>query len=77
MQIPDADPGGQNHADSCGCGSATMLLSSNDISSGFLLLSRPKKQLKKQDKFNVSRLVDSKIKALIISMSNTLRTIVY
>jgi hypothetical protein len=24
MQIPDADPGDQNHADSCGCGSATL-----------------------------------------------------
>ncbi len=24
MRIPDADPGDQNHADSCGCGSATL-----------------------------------------------------
>jgi hypothetical protein len=25
MRIPDADPGDQNHADSCGCGSATLV----------------------------------------------------
>jgi hypothetical protein len=25
MRIPDADPGDQNHADSCGCGSATLI----------------------------------------------------
>ncbi len=25
MRIPDADPGDQNHADPCGCGSATLL----------------------------------------------------
>ncbi len=24
MRIPDADPGDQNHANSCGCGSATL-----------------------------------------------------
>ncbi len=27
MRIPDADPGDQNHADSCGCGSATLIVS--------------------------------------------------
>jgi hypothetical protein len=25
MRIPDADPGDQNHADSCGCGSGTLV----------------------------------------------------
>jgi hypothetical protein len=25
MRIPDADPGDQNHADPCGCGSATLV----------------------------------------------------
>jgi hypothetical protein len=28
MRIPDADPGDQNHADSCGCGSATLRVNS-------------------------------------------------
>jgi hypothetical protein len=27
MRIPDADPGDQNYADSCGCGSATLTFS--------------------------------------------------
>jgi hypothetical protein len=27
MRIPDADPEGRNHADSCGCGSATLPVS--------------------------------------------------
>jgi hypothetical protein len=29
MRIPDADPGDQNHADSCGCGSATLVYTTN------------------------------------------------
>jgi hypothetical protein len=26
MRVPDADPGDQNHADPCGCGSVTLVL---------------------------------------------------
>jgi hypothetical protein len=30
MRIPDADPGDQNHADPCECGSATLVVRKNE-----------------------------------------------